>query len=261
MLKKLVAIGGGENGRQLSDGTYTTYDTKAIDQEIIRLTGKDKPNFLFINHAMSFSIDIQESYYQTMKKIYGDLFGCNCKDLKTSELENIDLVKEKIAWADIIYEGGGDTKSMIELWKKTGFDHILYDAYNDGKVISGISAGAVCYFKSCNSDLEDENSKEFEIVECLDWFNAFITPHCDEEGRLESTKKQLNENKLIGIMLSNRSAIEIVDNKYRILTDNNGSINKPFVLKAYWDDNVYKEKILPESIEYDSLDNLFARDI
>ena len=263
MIKKIVAIGGGENGRQLEDNSYTTYDTKSIDQEIIKLTGKDKPNFLFIDHAMSFSIDVQESYYQTMKKIYGGMFGCKCKDLKSTELDDIDIVKKKIAWADIIYEGGGDTKLMIELWKKSGFDNIMYDAWNKGKVIAGISAGAVCYFKLCNSDLSDNNHKEFEEVECLGWFNAFMTPHCNEEGRYESTKEQLYQNKLVGIMLSNKSAIEIVDNKYRILFDHNSESNliKPFVLKSYWDNNEYKEKLLPESTKYDLLDNLFSKDI
>ena len=45
MIKKIVAIGGGENGRQLEDNSYTTYDTKSIDQEIIKYV-KDKHKLL-----------------------------------------------------------------------------------------------------------------------------------------------------------------------------------------------------------------------
>ena len=48
MSKKIVAIGGGLNGRKLDDGAFDPYETGPMDQEIIRLTGKDKPNFLFI---------------------------------------------------------------------------------------------------------------------------------------------------------------------------------------------------------------------
>ena len=136
MKKKIVAIGGGENGRLLEDGTFAPYNTQKIDEEIVKLSNKENPHFLFINHAMP-SLEIQESYFQTMQKIYGNKFNCICKNLKTNELDDKLKVKEKIEWADIIYEGGGDTAYMINLWKNTGFDKFLYDAWNKGKVICG----------------------------------------------------------------------------------------------------------------------------
>lgn len=260
MKKKIIAIGGGENGRFLEDGSKTEYETKVIDEEIIRLTGKLNPNYLFIAHAMCFSKEIQESYYKTMKKIYGDKYGCNCRFLSSNDLYNTNLVKEIIDWADIIYEGGGDTAAMVELWKKTGFDIILKEAWHNGKVICGISAGAVCWFNSCNSDSDESH---FESVECLNWFDIFITPHCDENGRYESTKEQLRENKKIGLMLSNCSAVEIVDDKYKIIcTDvNNRNFKKSYILKCYWRDDKYCEEKLKENSEYKSLNELFSKNI
>ena len=57
-----------------------------------------------------------------MKKIYENL-DCNVRWLKISELkEDINKAKEVVEWADIIYEGGGATELMINLWKETGFD-------------------------------------------------------------------------------------------------------------------------------------------
>ena len=149
MSKKIVAIGGGENGRILDDNQFLPYETRSIDAEIVSLTNKKTPNYLFIVHSQD-DLEIQESYFQTMKKIYGDIFKCNCRDLKSNELTDSKIVEEKIAWADIIYEGGGDTNSMISLWRETQFDKTLIKAWEDGKVISGISAGAAfgCNFKS-----------------------------------------------------------------------------------------------------------------
>lgn len=257
MAKKIVAIGGGENGRILENGYQTMYETKQMDEEIIRLTNKKKPNFLFIAHAMCFSDEIQDSYYMTMKKIYGDKYGCSCKCLKANDLYNNKLTKELVKWADIIYEGGGDTSAMIELWKKTGFDNILREAWDDGKVICGISAGAVCWFNSCNSDNENN---QFETVECLNWFDIFVTPHCDEDGRYDSTIGQLKENKKLGLMLSNCSAIEIVDDKYRIISGNGNGRNfdKGYVLKCYWKNNKYYEEKLETNNEYEMLSKLFC---
>lgn len=260
MNKKLVAIGGGENGRKLNDNKFLPYETKTIDSEIVSLTKKKNPNFLFIVHAQSNSSKIEEEYFQTMKKIYGDMFKCNCKDLKSNELYNYDKVKEKIDWADIIYEGGGDTNSMISLWKKTKFDKILYKAWEDGKVISGISAGAVCWFNSCNSDVGVDN-KKFEVVDCLNWFDLFITPHCDEEGRYESTKEQIKNSGKIAIMLSNKSALEIVDNKYRIILSDYDDGNKPFAIKAYWQDGIYKEKFITNIETFLPVEDLLLKDI
>ena len=84
MSKKIVAIGGGLNGRKLDDGSFDPYETGPMDQEIIRLTGKDKPNFLFIAHTQS-TQDAQDKYFVTMKNIYEGRYGCECRqDLQWS---------------------------------------------------------------------------------------------------------------------------------------------------------------------------------
>lgn len=237
MSKKLIAIGGGENGRILEDGTKTLYETAIIDKEIVNLTNTLNPNFLFLAHAMYFSSSIQDSYFETMKKIYGKMYNCSCKHLKTSDLSNLDLVESLINWADIIYIGGGDTKGMIKLWQETDFMNKLKEAYNKEKVICGISAGGVCFFNSCNSDI---NNNEFEIVEGLNWFDLFITPHANEKGRYETTKLQLLQNKKVGLMLSNLSAIEIIDNEYKILVANPLS----YAIKCYYKNNKFHEEKL-----------------
>lgn len=260
MIKKLIAIGGGENGRYLGNGKYREYETEPMDKEIVRLTGKEKPNYLFMSHAQPFNNTIEEGYFEAMKKIYGNKFGCNCMNLKSTELNNIEEVKKKIAWADIIYEGGGNTSKMINLWKETGFDKILLEAYNSGKVICGISAGAICWFNSCNSDIDKSH---FKSVDCLNWINAHITPHCDEKERYEASKEQLKENNKVGIMLSNCSCIEIIDDKYRIITSEVKAhdIKESYALKAYYQDNKYHEEKLIPTEEFKPLKNLLSKNI
>lgn len=232
---KIVAIGGGENGRMLENGEFAPYNTVEIDKEIINLSNKTNPNFLFINHAMP-SLEIQECYFQTMKKIYGDIYNCNCDDLKTTELDDINSINKKIEWADIIYEGGGDTEYMINLWKNKGFDKILYNAWQSGKVISGISAGAICWFNSGNSD----SDLEFTSLNCLNWFDFYVTPHANEKGRIDSSLLHLKENNRKGILLSNCCAIEIVDNNYKIIK----SSPDAFAYLMFWKNNqLYKKEI------------------
>lgn len=263
-MKKLVAIGGGENGRKISDSQFKPYETEPMDREIIKLTGKGNPNFLFLAHSHARSIPIQESYYQTMQKIYGEKFFCDCKMLKSDELDNKEKVNELIEWADIIYEGGGDTLTMINLWKEHGFDKVLRDAWSNGKVICGVSAGAICWFDSCNSDsiiIQKGEDNPLISVDCLGWINLHITPHCDELGREETTKQQLKDNNKVGLMLSNCSAIEIIDNKYRIIFSKvlEHDITEPYAYKAYWNNGSFIKEKLEASDEYYPLSNLLLK--
>jgi len=266
MRRKIVAIGGGENGHIRSDRTHTPYETENIDKEIVALTGKEKPNFLLIAHSQN-NTEFEERYFNTMKKIYGNMLGCNCRWLKKSELyDNSQKAMNDVDWADIVYEGGGDTYSMIETWQETGFDKILYSAWCEGKVMCGVSAGANCWFKSCSSDslkiqTKDDNAPMI-VLDCLNFIPAFFTPHCNEKDRLKHMKESLKNTDLIGIAMSNCAAIEIVDDKYRIITDNASDYGiKAYGLKAYWENNVYKEEMLDNSKEYKNTEDLLQRGV
>lgn len=260
-MKKIVAIGGGECGRILKDGTKMPYETEPMDKEIIRLTGKENPNFLFIGHSQP--VNIQKKYFETMIKIYKDKYNCPCKMLKSTELMDEDKVNELVNWADIIYEGGGNTLDMIELWKKTGFDKVLKKAWEDGKVMCGLSAGASCWFNECSTDslriLYGSDQPLMEL-KCLNFINAFFTPHCDEDGRLESTKEMLKDKNLIGISISNCSAIEIIDNKYRLITSK-GQFHKEeaYGLKVYWKDNEFIIEKIDKSENFKNLNELISK--
>ena len=61
-MRKIVALGGGEIGRP----GYPV-ETTEIDKEIIHLSGKEKPELLFIPTASSDS----ESYYEIVKQHFG----------------------------------------------------------------------------------------------------------------------------------------------------------------------------------------------
>ena len=65
--KKIVAIGGGQNGRIKEDGTCTPYETEPMDKEIVKLTNKENPNFLFLAHSQE-TEKAQEEYFETMER-------------------------------------------------------------------------------------------------------------------------------------------------------------------------------------------------
>lgn len=259
--RKIVAIAGGENGRLKSDGTRSPYELENQDREIIRLTGKKHPNFLFIAHAQP--LELQEGYFQTMIDIYEKMYGCPCKDLKSDKLIDKEYVDCLIEWADIIFEGGGNTLDMIKLWKETGFDVSLKQAWKSGKVMCGISAGANCWFKECSSDslkIKYGDNKPLIGIECLGFVDGLFVPHCDTPGRLDNVKYLLKDSEQIGLCMSNCTALEIIDEQYRLITSNASYHNiEPYGLKSYWKNGEYLEERIDDSLEFKPLEELLSK--
>lgn len=61
-------------------------------------------------------------------------------------------IRDFILKQDIILVGGGQSKSMMGVWREWGLDKHLLEAYNNGVILSGGSAGSVCWFEECITD-------------------------------------------------------------------------------------------------------------
>src|SRR5947209_19238478 len=53
---------------------------------------------------------------------------------------------------DVILVAGGNTANMLAVWRVHGFDRILREAWNAGVVLSGWSAGMICWFEAGVTD-------------------------------------------------------------------------------------------------------------
>ena len=168
MDKIIIAIGGGEMGGPKFDNHkniigYHEIETTKIDQEIVKLANKEKPNLLFIPTAAGDSL----GYCSSIEKQYGQHFGCSVSNLFLLN-DNFDHEKAKsqICSADIIYVGGGNTKFMLDIWAKRGIISLLKEAYERGTILSGLSAGANCWFDCFSSDsfLSDADKQDFNIA-------------------------------------------------------------------------------------------------
>ncbi|MBQ9019105.1 MAG: Type 1 glutamine amidotransferase-like domain-containing protein [Bacilli bacterium] len=232
-MKKLMLIGGGDTGR----GT-TSYETKEIDEEIVKMTEKEKPNFLFIGLASSHS----DSYYDTMKKIYKDL---NCETVylkKKNIINNPDIVVNKIENADIIYICGGDTVKLINDIKEYKIDKLLLNAYNKGTVLAGMSAGAILLSNKGFSDslIVRGESNKHEFIKGLNFVNLNFCPHYHSNPtKTKELEEYLSKHNEEVYSLENCTALKIVDNKISIIKSNKNS--KAFLVS-------YKDKLIEKEI-------------
>ena len=191
---RIVAIAGGD-----------LKTTHKINQYIVALTKKENPNFLFIGTA---SCDAEEY----ISKIHDEFesLGCRVKELsiatKRYSENEIDYL---LNHADIIYVGGGDTAFMMETWKKYRLDRKLKDLYSkDRAVLSGISAGAMCWFNCGHSDSSvfwnDDTVGYGWVNGLLDIFPYVFCPHYDE--RVENFDEMMKEKTIPGLALESNVA-------------------------------------------------------
>ncbi len=211
---KIVAIGGGEIGRP-----GYPIETESIDKEIIRLSDKNHPKVLLIPTAIGDS----DTYYPTFERYYGKMLGCKTDVLYLiKERLSKQEIERKINQADIIYVGGGYTLRMLKVWRRLGVDNILEQAGRRGTILSGISAGAICWFKYGNSDtlkFGSSNSNKLIKIKGIGLIDLMACPHYNvEKNRIPSLKRMIKKSGGIAIALENCSALEVVGKEYRIIT-------------------------------------------
>lgn len=82
---------------------------------------------------------------------------------------------------DVFYVGGGNTVHLLALWRAHGLDRLLRDAWVDGAILCGVSAGMNCWF---NASITDGFGALAPLNDGLGLLVGSACPHYDgEEGR------------------------------------------------------------------------------
>jgi aminopeptidase N len=179
MDKQIIAIGGGGFGRNPGDGV--------IEQYILDQTGKEKPNICFIPTATGDNEAYKVNYYSTFSKL-------DCNPIHLDFFKRTPDLEQLIPQQDAIFVGGGNTKSMLAVWKDWNLDKLLKEAYEKGVVMSGVSAGANCWFERAVVDSWEE---DLRVIDCMGFIKGICCPHYDEEPQRRPAVKTFLENGII----------------------------------------------------------------
>lgn len=113
---------------------------------LVEQTGKKNPNILYISTAGGNS-----DYFA--RQTYDNIIAAGGipKSLSLFEPVPTDLVAF-VSQFDIVYVGGGNTRSELILWRAWELDKALDIAAENGTILSGVSAGGLCWFQSGTTD-------------------------------------------------------------------------------------------------------------
>ena len=194
--RQIVAIGGASFRAEP--------ENLAADRYILDLTRKKRPSICFVPTASAEPADSIATFYDAYTRLGAKpsvlrLFR-RTPDLRTTLLSQ-----------DAIYVGGGNTKSMLAVWREWGLDAVLREAWRKGIVLAGVSAGAICWFTSGTTDSFGADLRPF--TGGLGLLEASYCPHYDSEPRRRPLYQSLIADRSLppGIACDDGAAAHFVD--------------------------------------------------
>jgi dipeptidase E len=158
MAQTIVPIGGGK----FSDG---------LARFLVELTARERPRVLYIGTAMAENPAAALGMYDR----FGELGEVSRLEFFPWPPEDL---RERVVGADLIFVGGGNTANMLAIWRVHGVDELLREALASGVVLSGSSAGGICWWER---GVTDSFGPQLAPMDCLGFLPGGFCPHYDDE--------------------------------------------------------------------------------
>jgi peptidase E len=167
-----------------------------LDRYLLSLSTSARPKICFIGTASGDSERYLDKFYAAYQTLPCEPSHLSLFKPHTREIESFILSQE------IIHIGEGNARNLLALWKEWGLDEILYKAYCKGIVISGVSAGMICWFEE---GLTNSCGEGFEVLKGLGWIKGSAVPHYDGVVNREPSYESLLKQEMIlpGLALEN----------------------------------------------------------
>ena len=192
---QIIALGGHSISDSAEDVTLSRY---ILDQ-----SPAERPRICFLPQGSS-----EDSLY--IAGFYRHFLGFDVQpsDLSLFKPHTADIA-DFLLEQDVIYVGGGNTKSMLALWREWGVDRILRQAWEQGTVLSGVSAGAICWFEQ---GLTDSIHGNLTPLDCLGFLPGSCSPHYDgETDRRPNFHRLIAEHKMAaGYGIDNNAGLHFI---------------------------------------------------
>ena len=182
MTRRIIAIGGG--------GFLMERGPSVLDEYFVRTAGVRSPKVCFISTAAGDPEEMLAKYYKAFSGL-----GCRPSHLaffRKPRRGSIPLnqIEKGLLAQDAIYVGGGNTRSMLAVWRDWGLDRILRKAWNAGVLLGGMGAGAICWFKYGATD-SVLGSGRSTALSCLGFLSGSCSPHFDGEAHRRGDYRRL----------------------------------------------------------------------
>ena len=136
-MRQIVVMGG---------GGFSEESSPLLDLYILSQSERSRPKICMLPTAQGDSDRYLVKFYEQYTHL-----DCAPTHLSLFRPHTADIADFRLS-QDIIFVGCGNTKSMLALWREWGVDNILKQAWDQGIVLFGVSAGSICWFEQGATD-------------------------------------------------------------------------------------------------------------
>lgn len=208
MSRRILATSGGFLPRLDSGGARPG----GLIKRALELTGLERPRVTLIMTATGDDPGYLSLMYSALREL-----NCDVDHLALFPMPNHDP-EEVIRNSDVIWVGGGSVVNLLAVWKAHNLDSLLRQAWLDGTVLAGVSAGSICWHVGGPTDSYGrELQPAFGGIGLLPYGNGV---HYDSEKQRRPLVHELVANgslpttyatdDRIGILYSDTIPIEVV---------------------------------------------------
>ncbi|MCZ6491961.1 MAG: peptidase E [Acidobacteria bacterium] len=147
-------------------------DNLALDFYTLQQARKVTPSVCFVATASGDAATYVDRFYSAFTQL-------DCQPTHLALFDRTPDLRPFLLTQDVIYVGGGNTKSMLAVWREWDMPEILREAWDEGIILAGISAGAICWFEA---GLTDSWGGRMVPITCLGMLSGACSPHYDGEA-------------------------------------------------------------------------------
>ena len=194
-MKNIIAMGG---------AYWDAPSNLKIERYILAQAGKANPTVCFLPNASADPVNATLRFYLAFAQLECRMSHLNLMSPPTADLESYLLSK------DVIFVGGGNTKSMLAVWREWGVDATMRKAWEKGIVLAGVSAGQICWFEQ---GLTDSIPGPLTALKCLGFLPHSCTPHYNSEpDRQPRFRARVGSGEMVaGYATDDGAALHFVD--------------------------------------------------
>ena len=163
--RHIVAVGGA--------GFSAETGNLALERYVTDLTGKARARVCFIPTASGDSQSYIDRFFAASEQLPWEPSVLSLFRGETPDLASVVFNQ------DLIYVGGGNTRNMLVLWRDWGLDKLMREAWERGIVLTGVSAGSICWFEQ---GVTDSVPGSLNPLTCLGFLAGSNCPHYNSEA-------------------------------------------------------------------------------
>jgi peptidase E len=225
---QIVAFGGG--------GFSMEWGNTLLDDYVVGLTGKERPKICFLPTASGDADHYVVRFYRAFSPA-----TCEPSHISLFRRETgVGDPRAHLLAQDIIYVGGGSLVSLMGTWQAHGIDQYLREAWENGVILCGGSAGALCWFSTVMSGFHEGPQRKVDGLGLLPW--SLAVHYHDEPDRREAFVDAISAGMAPGYGAGDSAALHFVGKELHAAISSKPKARAAFV--APGDDGIAVEREL-----------------